>query len=109
MSLSLDHSSVIPADAIIILSDVAQSVPARMRGTGSTEKERPALAGFYRGSQSARQSTSFRFSAELLPFSPLCSSYSTFCPSLSELMPARSRAEIWTKASFDPSSGAMKP
>ncbi len=58
MSLRLDHSSVIPADAIIIFSDVAQSVPARMREIGSTEKERPARAGFSRGSQSARQSTS---------------------------------------------------
>ena len=50
-----------------------------------------------------------KFSADDLPFWPGTSSNSTFCPSLRVVRPARSTAEIWTKASLDPSSGSIKP
>ena len=50
-----------------------------------------------------------RFVAETLPSRPFSRSYETFWPSTSEEMPARSSAVTWTKASFCPSSGWMKP
>ena len=50
-----------------------------------------------------------RFSANALPFWPGTSSYSIFCPSVRVVRPACSTAEIWTKASLDPSSGSIKP
>src|SRR5262245_40409272 len=47
-----------------------------------------------------------RFSADCLP-RLLTTSYSIVWPSLRELKPARSTAEIWTNTSLPPSCGAM--
>ena len=44
-----------------------------------------------------------------LPSRPGRSSKRTLCPSPSVVSPALSTAEMWTKASLDPSSGAMNP
>src|ERR1700732_1490603 len=54
-----------------------------------------------------RQDT-LRFSADALP-RLVTSSYSTVCPSLSVLRPARSTAEIWTNTSLSPAEGRMHP
>src|SRR5262249_56094044 len=53
-------------------------------------------------------STSERLAAESLPRSRAIS-YLTFCPSLSELRPARSTALMWTNTSLPPSLGSMNP
>src|SRR5215469_6222717 len=49
-----------------------------------------------------------RFSADVLP-RLVTSSYSTTWPSLSEVKPARSTAEMWTNTSLSPVDGRMKP
>jgi energy-coupling factor transporter ATP-binding protein EcfA2 len=51
-----------------------------------------------------RDHATLRFSAEVLP-RLVTSSYSTACPSLRELRPARSTAEMWTKTSLSPVDG----
>ena len=60
-------------------------------------------------SQVVRQPSIDRSSADDLPFLPLSSSYCTRWPSARLESPARSTAEMWTNASFEPSSGSMKP
>src|SRR6516165_11397297 len=49
-----------------------------------------------------------RLSADSFP-RLLTTSYWTICPSLRELSPARSTAEIWTNTSLPPSCGGMNP
>ena len=56
----------------------------------------------------ARYSTSDRLAADSLPRSRAIS-YLTFCPSLSELRPARYTALMWTNTSLPPSLGWMNP
>jgi hypothetical protein len=53
--------------------------------------------------------TAFRLTAEVLPLLPRSRSNETVWFSLNEPMPAFSTAEMWTKTSFEPSCGAMKP
>src|SRR5713101_6861899 len=62
----------------------------------------------FQGVTGAGYSTSDRLAADSLPRSRAIS-YLTFCPSLSELRPARSTALIWTNTSLPPSLGSMNP
>src|SRR5918996_4269725 len=43
------------------------------------------------------------------PLAPSVTSYSTFAPSASDLKPSPTMLLKWTKTSFEPSSGVMKP
>src|SRR5882724_9066682 len=51
----------------------------------------------------------FRLTAEVLPCCPRSRSKLTFWPSLRVPRSERSTAEMWTKTSFEPSTGVMKP
>src|SRR5437762_867841 len=78
--------------------------PGAPRSTPLARRRHPGAMG----SDICHPYRTLRFSAEVLP-RLVMSSYSTCCPSLSVLKPARSTAEIWTKMSLPPPWSWMKP
>src|SRR5512135_1799808 len=83
--------------------------PSRWR-QGSIRGDHFVIGHDARKRRTEDQPTVLRLSAEDLPVRrSATTSNSTFWPSFSCCRPARSTALIWTKTSFPPSSGWMKP